>query len=333
MSGLFPEWQPRYAAHGIPTFPVRFEGSDKKPCVTGYMKAGLNASRKWAQRFPDNDAFGFALGKRTNITVLDVDTKDERVRDDAFSRFGQPAIAVRTLRGRWQGWYRYNGEPRLIKPWPGEPIDLLGDGFIVAPPSKSTRSGYEIIHGGLDDLDQLPVIQGLPAAPTARAEKIGEGRRNKSLFDHLMRQAPHCDDLDALLDVARTYAEDRFVPPLSESEIARTAASVWSYERRGLNMFGRGRAVMVGHDLIDQIRDPDAMFLYLTLCRHHSDRVEFVLANAMAQTMGWRLSRFRNARDRLVDEGIIICIHAGGRGPNDPPRYRWAKVYGSAHQS
>jgi hypothetical protein len=176
-------------------------------------------------------------------------------------------------------------------------------------------------------------MQGLPGAPTARAEKIGEGRRNKALFDHLMRQAPHCDDLDALLDVARTYAEDTFVPPLSESEIAQTAASVWSYERRGLNMFGRGRAVMVGHDLIDQIRDPDDMFLYLNLRRHHSDRVEFVLANAMAQSIGWRLSRFRSARNRLVHEGIIAYVHAGGRGPNDPPRYRWPKVYGSAHQS
>lgn len=40
----FATWQPIYAEHGIPTFPVRFVDGDKKPAVASYLKMGLPAS-------------------------------------------------------------------------------------------------------------------------------------------------------------------------------------------------------------------------------------------------------------------------------------------------
>jgi hypothetical protein len=39
--GIFAEWQPRYAGHGIPTYPVRIIGKDKKPAVSNYLKMGF----------------------------------------------------------------------------------------------------------------------------------------------------------------------------------------------------------------------------------------------------------------------------------------------------
>src|SRR5262249_25727048 len=85
MTGLFAEWQPRYAERGIPTFPVR----EKRPAIRGYLKLGSATSARLAKKFPDADAIGFTLGKRSKITVLDVDTPDETVLADALNQYGQ----------------------------------------------------------------------------------------------------------------------------------------------------------------------------------------------------------------------------------------------------
>src|SRR3546814_2136353 len=61
---------------------------------------------------------------------------------------------------------------------------------------------------------------------------------------YCMRAAPHCDDLDALLDVARTFAEDALMVPLSEAEVVKTARSAWDYEVTDRNLFGRGAALI-----------------------------------------------------------------------------------------
>ena len=66
----------------------------------------------------------------------------------------------------------------------------------------------------------------------------------------------------------------------------------------------------------------DAWLLYSHLRRHHWGR-DFVLTKAMAATMGWRLKKWKSARDALVKLGFIRCIHPGGNGPHDPPIYTW----------
>ena len=43
MTGLFAEWQPRYAEHRVATFPV--EG--KRPCVRAWDRVGLRAPLNW----------------------------------------------------------------------------------------------------------------------------------------------------------------------------------------------------------------------------------------------------------------------------------------------
>jgi hypothetical protein len=85
--GVFSDWQPIYEAHDVPTFPVRVANGDKKPAISGYLKVGLGTSRKLVSKFSGEDSFGFAL-KRARITILDVDTPDERVLADALDRHG-----------------------------------------------------------------------------------------------------------------------------------------------------------------------------------------------------------------------------------------------------
>jgi hypothetical protein len=59
---------------------------------------------------------------------------------DALGRHGPTPFVVRGGSGNFQAWYRYNGEPRRTRAWPGLPIDLLGDGYVVAPPSMGSSA-------------------------------------------------------------------------------------------------------------------------------------------------------------------------------------------------
>jgi hypothetical protein len=263
-------------SHNIPTFPVQFLAGRKKPAVRGYLSLGLPYSTQLALKFPANDAFGFGL-RRAKIAVLDVDSTDERVRDDAFARHGEPAIVVRTISGNFQGWYRHDGEPRKVKPWPDRPIDILGHGYVCAPPSRGPAGRYEFIQGGLDDLDRLSTLRNLELPLPLRlarqrrpVERIPEGVRNDRLWEYCMRIARICDSLTEVEDAARAFATEAIdlhgkTHRFTEAEIQTCARSAWRYETEGTNMFGRYRAAVLGHCEIDACeRHPDALALYLS---------------------------------------------------------------------
>ena len=73
--------QPVYAEHGIATFPLT---DNKRPAIRNYQKIGLRSSAGFAARFTDSDSFGFMTNRAVAISVLDVDTNDERVLADAI---------------------------------------------------------------------------------------------------------------------------------------------------------------------------------------------------------------------------------------------------------
>jgi hypothetical protein len=328
VSGVFAKWQPQYAARRVATFPV---GTDKRPSIRGWQKVGLKGSAQLADKFSDADALGYVTGKRSN-TVLDVDTTDERVAEDAMRRHGQPRIVTRTASGKLHLHYKYNGERRRIRPWDGLPIDLLGDnGYVLAAPSRLEKGSYEIIHGHLDDLDRLAPLEGaLPAAPPAviplpakwGGMRAGDGR-NRALWERCMRAGAGCD-LNGMLEVGRK-ANALFKEPLMDAEVVKVATSAWQRDAAGLNFFTRPR-IMIDHDTFDTLgrTSPDAMLLLLTLERYHGGNDRFALANAMSASMGWGLPRWQAARDYLVRHQILKCLHPGGRGANDPPIYGWA---------
>jgi Bifunctional DNA primase/polymerase, N-terminal len=129
----FRAWQAEYAAHGIATFPV---DGDKRPMVTNFTKFGLRASTDVASRFAHAPGIAFMCGKHSRITIVDIDSPDERLVADAIDRHGYSPIVIRTASGNHHIPYRHNGEKRRIRPWPELPIDILGaNGFAVAPPS------------------------------------------------------------------------------------------------------------------------------------------------------------------------------------------------------
>ena len=142
--------------------------------------------------------------------MLDVDTADERVLTDALNRHGQTPVVVRTGSGKFHALYRFNNEKRAIRAWDDLPIDLLGAGLAIAPPSLVAKGQYQIIHGHLDDLDRLPIMRELDArlyadASGPRPQKQGEGRNN-DLWRRAMREG------DAWILLYRRRRMGRVVP-------------------------------------------------------------------------------------------------------------------------
>jgi hypothetical protein len=111
VTGVFAEWQPRYAKHRIATFPVE----NKRPCVRHWQKMGLRASSQLAMKFADADAFGFQCGKVNRITLVDIDSRDERIVGEAIKLFGESPILWRTGSGNHAMPFRHNGETRQIR--------------------------------------------------------------------------------------------------------------------------------------------------------------------------------------------------------------------------
>jgi Bifunctional DNA primase/polymerase, N-terminal len=323
--GLFSRWQPHYAAHNIATFPVLITAKAKRPAVTNYGKVGLPGSAELAgkRQFADANAFGFMTGPRSNITVLDVDTTDEQILADALIRHGPTQFVIRSASGKFHAYYRNNGERRRIRPWRGLPIDVLGaGGYVVAPPSKSAKGQYEIIQGGLDDLERLPVMRNLDLS---KPEGAKDGERGQELFEHLMRAAHHVDCFDDLLDVGRTFA-DNCEPPMEDARVISTAQSVWGYTQRGENRFGRHGAWFpldeVNSFIVDQTADQDAFWLLGFLRAHQGPDATFMCANGLGEKFGWHRIRLANARRRLIEFGYFKPVRNAGRG--SPAMFRWA---------
>ena len=204
---MFARGQPRYAEHGVALVPCEMVDGRKKPLVKHPERFGCRGSAEIAIKFPDASVFGFYAGEGSRITVLDVNVPDERVLRDALDRHGPTPFIVRTASGKFHGLYRHNGEKRCSRPWKGQglPIDLLGKGLAIAPPSITKNGDYRIVNGTLDDLDRLPIMQGLdakhyrkqqssplstPSGPKPWAEmREGDGR-NEALFRQLGRSPP-----------------------------------------------------------------------------------------------------------------------------------------------
>ena len=157
--GVFAQFAPVYADAGLPTFPV--DTRAKRPTVRNWRRSGLTATRAWLEKFDDADGLGLCMGERSRIVEVDVDMVGDAALGAALERFGDTPITIRTASGKSKAWYRHNGETRRIRPIEGLPVDILGDGFTIAPPSHRSDLGrsYAFLTGSLSDLDHLPPIR------------------------------------------------------------------------------------------------------------------------------------------------------------------------------
>jgi Bifunctional DNA primase/polymerase, N-terminal/Helix-turn-helix domain len=330
-NGIFSRWQPVYAEHKIATFPI---GEAKKPGIRGWQKVGLKGSSELAAKFKDADALGYVTGRRSNVTVLDIDTTDEKIAADAIGRHGQAAIVTRTASGKYHLLYRYNGERRRIRPWTELPIDVLGDnGYALATPSRLPTGSYEIIHGHIDDLDRLKPMAGNEIATAAphtplRGMREHDGR-NGALFTAIGPIAREIHlaggTYEQLLCIARQH-NGQCAQPMEDKEVTQIVGSVWGMTLEGRNFIGRPGAFM---DITDMDRmiadDQDALLLLLFLRGHQSPQATFMCANGLAKRLGWGEDRVGRARRRLIERGYIKPVRQAGRG--HPALFQWAYPY------
>jgi Tripartite tricarboxylate transporter family receptor/Bifunctional DNA primase/polymerase, N-terminal len=170
--GIFSKWQPRYAEHGVVTFPVN---GDKTPLIRGWQKVGRKGSAALIDKFKKADALGYLTGHRSNVTVLDIDTREEKIAEDAIRRHGQPAIITRTASGKFHFLYRYNGERRRIRPFGSLPIDLLGDkaGLVGGQVQLALPASIQHIRAGklralaVTTASRSEALPGIPSASEA----------------------------------------------------------------------------------------------------------------------------------------------------------------------
>jgi len=321
--GIFQKWQPEYAARGVPTFPVNVTPSSKKPTVRGFMQVGMERSARLVDKFPNANALGLACGRKAGFTVLDVDCGDERTLADALVRHGKTPFIVRTGSGNFQAWYRHSGEKRQVRPWGNDlPIDQLGSGFVVAPPSEGRRQAYAIIQGSLDDLHALPPMRNAWAPGQQTDPKsIHQGGRNDALWRHCMANARHCDTFDDLVDVARGYNDNACMPPLDEHEVLKAAQSAWHITERGDNRFGAHGSWLTTKSVDHLVHDPWLMSLVVWLQAQNGPDAKFLVADGLQNLLGWTRRKFANARKRAVETGWIVPLNKPSQ--DKAILYRW----------
>jgi hypothetical protein len=331
--GAFARWQPLYAERGIATFPV---GEDKRPAVRGYPRVGLRGSYALATKFAHTGALGFMCGARSNVTVIDVDTTNENVLADALNTYGSTPLISHTASGGFHAWYRHNGERRLIRPVPNVPIDILGGGYAVAPPSRVAKGAYEFIEGGLDDLGSLkPMVAG--AAPDQATStgpaKVATSRlcgmrehdgRNNALFlaiGPIARKIHQASGAhEQLLEIARAH-NAQCGEPMEDKEVAQIVDSVWGMTLEGRNVIGLRGAFCLTIDHL-AIADSDAFKLLAFLRAHQGPHANFMCTNdGLAEKFGWGRKRLAHARHNLIELGYLVSVRQAGRG--NPALFRW----------
>ena len=134
--------------------------------------------------------------------------------------------------------------------------------------------------------------------------------------------AHDCHRIEELMEKAMEHNRSAYYEPLPADEVLKIVASAWGYEVEDKNWFGYGPRVILAVNEMDELNQ-DEFFLLAVLRRYHAGSADFALANAMAASLKWGLPRFKAAVNTLRTQGLIECIHAGGRGPNDPPIYRF----------
>ena len=330
--GAFANSALELAGHGLAVIPLG-GGDGKVPRVTHAnwkRKPGPEFVNKLSQQFPDAN-IGVLCGL-SDVTVVDID--DPAVTDAMIARCGDTPLKTATPSGGVHLWYQHDGERSGNLRDEGLDVDIKATGgLVVAPPSIRSNTGkpYSLIEGAWSDLEHLPQVR-VGSLPKNDNHGVGisvetsKGNRNKTLHSNLLRQARSCDDFDALLDVARSINES-FLPPMTDTEVIKTARSAWALEESGKNWVGQeARAIISKSELAGLLQNQDAFVLLSVLRVSHGSRVEpfAVSSKSMASAgviPGWGAKRYVYACRWLVKVGFLVQIYQGGSKRGDYSKY------------
>jgi hypothetical protein len=204
---------------------------------------------------------------------------------------------------------------------------MLGGGPCVAPPSvRLSGGGYAWLRGGLADIanGNLPKIRSGAVQKTRDVERlqagprVQKGERNVQLFRYCNSVVGCCDDLDQLIDAARTWADSKCAEPLPDAEIVATAYKVWKFQG------GRKRVMQ---NIVEApfysalITDLPALALYSYLSAENGPAAQFMVADGLGPARGWPQRFVPKARRALLDMGAIKYVRYPRKGV--PALFRW----------
>lgn len=173
MSMIFGVEAPKYWAVGLSAIPLQVK--EKKPVaeLLGWAKKycirlpDLEEQTSWVARYPDNN-MGLALGKASNLVIVDIDTDDQKMIDIITAEL-PPSPWVRIGQKGYALAYRYNGQKNwqvnIAANETGKAdrlMDFLSDGRqVVLPPSIHPDTGQPYVancnlYDVVDQLVELP---------------------------------------------------------------------------------------------------------------------------------------------------------------------------------
>ena len=355
MPHIFSDWQHEFAARGLPTFPVNpiADGGRKLPGVKGYGKVGLHVSRQLALKFCDKETNGLACmagalrgPSHLVLALIDIDARGaeaDRLVADVQLIYGPSRFIVRTGNDGRHLYAQWNGEGRKIRPDPSIPIDILGGGVVVLPPSLGAKQPYEIIHGHLDDLTALTKIARTPEPPAegtaqspdqeriqpdAPRNDLGWMRagdaRNRKLFDIMRGDGLRLPPTLAAFIAHARMKNMEFGEPMDDDEVVEIATNVLNYRLNGTLFTEQHGGVWFSpatapEKLIETNLDLFGLISWLKA--KNGPDATFWLANGVAEILGWPVPRLSKARRDALSAGWIVCV--AKPSPKQPALFRW----------
>lgn len=327
--GAFAQAFSDFASHGVTLIPTLAD-RPSKPMIARPSRIGFRASCG----FVDDPKFANAnaaiwTGPRAKLTIVDVDSPDPAIHAEAIRQHGDTPVKAATPSGGLHLYYRHACETRRIRPHGDAlPLDILGNGLAVAPPSirpeTAEKAGgvYRFLEGSPADFDRLPVIihGSIPdphretVAAVRRdlgAVQAGAGR-NAALFRLARIAAQDCatqaDHLAAVL-----AANQNFPQPLPVLEAQTVAANAWRYKQAGkLIVPGRKSGLLYLDDFARCGNLPAIGLLGYLRAHHAPDHVFAIVPASVAKALGVGKAAIRSAREHLVSTGQLVLVRRGG---------------------
>lgn len=343
MVGAYSTALPIYRRHGIQIYPTRPD----VPTKSMVRQPGRFRARTVDERFKDANA-AFMAGANNNITVIDIDAPGSYYVDMATNIFGDTPYVIKTPSGGTHLAFQHSGETRSIRPFGNDvPIDLLGGGTVVAPPSKRIASekkcaGEYRTVGNLDAaLANLPPIRegALPVAlhNQVTSPTISVGNRNNTLFTKGRAIAAklsksHADEarLTEYLLLENAHLDE----PLPVAEVQKICNNIWRYkiEDRLLSP-GCRTGFLELHEITVLSASPSASILLAYLRAHHStDHIFAVSPRGIADSGALRMAAktIRRARDFLIEHKFLEEVPASKwiSGKRQPNQFRLSQSWG-----
>lgn len=241
-----------YAREGKYVFPLSPNSKLPIKGTRGYLDASVNEQqiRDWFEAHPDRN-LGIALAP-SKIFALDFDWKHGAAETlAATEHLLSGALVAQTPGGKHFYFDTPDGfEPiRITSDQRGHAtykgVDFLSDGYLVAPPSIVDGKEYGFIAEGDDRTPPKFALETIaewragkrkakerkqPITSASELARIGEGGRNRALFELGCTLRSSGLEEDAIAAALLTTNESRCDPPLPDYEVAAVATQAAKYE-------------------------------------------------------------------------------------------------------